>query len=168
MEKRTVFPLLMAEGRLTRDPVRGETRKGEPYARAGIAIDISEDVEDKPMFASIVAFGVVSHDLMDCTKGQAVKVSGPLSKRKWQAENGEERTGMNMIVRFLWPDQPSSKRPARARQAPAEDVFDAPPDRMPDPPAEGPPPAPPPPPAAQRSQRPSDQWQDEDPDDVPF
>lgn len=115
-------------GNLTRDPEMRFTPAGKPVATFGIAVnrvpytnEQGQRIEDVDFF-NIVVFGrqaETAHQYL--SKGRGVAIDGRLRYRKWETDDGQRRSAVEVVaqnVQFL----------PRAGEAPGGEQPDAKPD----------------------------------------
>lgn len=89
-------------GRLGADPKPLTTSSGKPMARASICVDVAAyntEGDDTEWF-QVIAFGRTAEDLLRCTKGNLVAVSGSLVRSRW-TKDGQERTAWQITAEDL-------------------------------------------------------------------
>ncbi len=98
-------------GRLTKDPELRQTNNGKAVLNFSIAVDARQKDpttgERAAYFFDCVAWEKTAELIAQyCCKGNKVGVTGELQSRKWQDNNGNNRTSIEVIVReidFLTP-----------------------------------------------------------------
>lgn len=109
-------------GRLGADPKPVTTKSGKPMARASLAVDCTgynADQQETEWF-SILAFGRVAEDLLRCEKGTMVAVSGSVTRSRWTAKDGTEKTGWQITAADLHSARTARPSGAKSRGEPAE------------------------------------------------
>jgi len=92
---------ISAYGRLGQDPKPLTTTSGKPMARASIACDVTPyNGEPDSEWFDVIAFGRTAEDLLRCTKGNLVAVSGSLVRTRW-TKDGTERTSWQITAEDL-------------------------------------------------------------------
>jgi len=94
-------------GRLTRDVELKYTPSGAPVANFGFAVATmpSKDGSDNVSFFNIVAWGKIAENISNyLSKGKQVAIDGRLNQRRWKAQDGSNRSVVEIIaerVEFL-------------------------------------------------------------------
>ena len=77
-------------GHLTRDPVLRSLPDGRPVCDMRLAVN---DRDEQPLFIDVATFGASADACAKyLTKGRQLAVTGRLSYREWQAEDGSKRS----------------------------------------------------------------------------
>lgn len=82
-------------GRMTRDPELRYTQSGKPVASFTVAVDrdFSKDGQRETDFIDVVAWSTVGEFVSKYFhKGSMIAVAGRLQSRKWQGNQGNNRT----------------------------------------------------------------------------
>lgn len=96
-------------GRLTRDPELRYTPSGTAVAKLGLAVTNrfkqGDEWKEEPCFVDISVFGRQGENCSEyLNKGSLVLVDGHLSYRKWETEDGQTRSKLEVIsfnVQFM-------------------------------------------------------------------
>ena len=94
-------------GRLTRDPELKYTPSGAPVVNFGIAVGgkPSQSGEENVSFFNIVGWGKLAENISNyLSKGKQVAIDGRLDQRRWKAQDGSNRSVVEIIaerVEFL-------------------------------------------------------------------
>jgi single-strand DNA-binding protein len=123
-------------GRLTRDPELRYTPSGTAVAKLGLAVTNrfkqGDEWKEEPCFVDISVFGRQGENCSEyLSKGSLVLVDGHLSYRKWETEDGQTRSKLEVIsfnVQFMPRGTSSSGGEAapRSKGAPADTDSDVP------------------------------------------
>ncbi len=87
-------------GRLSKDPQTRTTASGKPMAIATLAVDATPNNADteETLWVSILAFGRQAETLERHRKGEMIAVTGRMTQSRWTGQDGQERTGLNLIA----------------------------------------------------------------------
>lgn len=88
-------------GRLTRDPEMRTSASGTTVVKFSIAINeyAGADKEDRVTFVDVVAFGKRGEAIANyLEKGSPIFIHGKLSYSKWEAQDGNKRSKLEVIV----------------------------------------------------------------------
>jgi len=87
-------------GRLTKDPQSRTTASGKEMTIATLAVDATPNNASEPetLWVAILAFGRQAETLERHRKGEMVAVTGRLTQSRWTGQEGEERTGLSLVV----------------------------------------------------------------------
>ena len=107
------FNKVILLGRLTRDPELRYTAGGTAVAKMGFAVNNrtkqGEEWKEEPCFVDVVAFSRQAENCNEyLSKGSLALVDGRLSYRKWETEDGQTKSKLEVVannVQFL----PSSR-----------------------------------------------------------
>lgn len=97
-------------GNLTRDPEMRFSQSGLAIANLGIAVNsrrkVSEGVyEDEPNYFNVVAFGSLAENVGESLgKGVRVTITGRLSWRQWETDDGQKRSTVEVVADSVAPD----------------------------------------------------------------
>ena len=105
-------------GRLTRDP---EQRGGGAVTSMRLAFTTREkqgdEWADKSNFVDVTCFGRTGDTVFQyCTKGRRVGVTGRLSWREWDAQDGTKRQAIEVIANDVYFLDSAGDRPDRGTQ----------------------------------------------------
>jgi single-strand DNA-binding protein len=103
-------PRIEIEGNLTADPMQRVSQSGKPWATFTVAStprDRDKDgnyTDGEGMFFSCRAFGQLAENICaSLVKGSAVVVTGGLTQRSYQDNDGRDRTSMQVAVSKIGP-----------------------------------------------------------------
>jgi len=122
-------------GRLTRDPELRYTPSGTAVAKLGLAVTNrfkqGDEWKEEPCYVDISVFGRQGENCSEyLSKGSLVLVEGHLSYRKWETEDGQTRSKLEVIsfnVQFMpRGGQAGGDAGSRPKGTPAEDGSDVP------------------------------------------
>lgn len=122
-------------GRLTRDPELRYTPSGTAVAKLGFAVTNrykqGDDWKEEPCFVDIAAFGRQAENCSEyLNKGSLVLVEGRLSYRKWETEDGQTRSKLEVVannVQFMPKGQGASGPPSGQQgRKPKDESSDVP------------------------------------------
>jgi single-stranded DNA-binding protein len=102
---------VLATGRLIAEPVRRETKNGDPMAFATLAaaVPLPRDAEGDPsMLIGVICFGAAADGLLSHDKGDTIAVSGQLQRSRWTSEDGAQHERLGILA-----DTVTSARTAR-------------------------------------------------------
>lgn len=116
-------------GRLTRDPELRYTASGTAVAKLGFAVTNrykqGEEWKEEPCFVDIVVFGRQAENCNEYLgKGKMALIDGRLSFRKWETEDGQTRSKLEVVaanVQFMPASQSGSEAPSRSKPDKAAD-----------------------------------------------
>lgn len=119
-----MFNKVILIGNLTRDPEMRYTPQGTPVCTFGLAVNRrykqGDEMKEETTFVNVVVFGKQADTCAQyLNKGRMVIVEGRLQERRWETENGQQRSRHEVVaqsVRFL------PKRTAEAMPSEGEDV----------------------------------------------
>ncbi len=103
-------------GRLGADPVARETGTGKPMATASLACDVARHdagQQDTEWFG-LVAFGKQAKALLRHRTGDLLAVMGALTRQRWTAPDGTERSRWSVLVEAVVSAR--TARPAGGRK----------------------------------------------------
>jgi len=103
------FNRIILLGNLTRDPELRFTGGGTPVCQFSLAINrrVKKDDqwEEEVSFFEIVVFGKIAENCAEyLSKGRPVLVEGELVQRRWEAQDGQKRSKIEIVastVQFL-------------------------------------------------------------------
>lgn len=132
MQTRTEYIMainrVIITGHLTRDPELRVSASGTRIARFGIAVNDriknqqTGEWEDRPNFVDCVAFnGLADTVVKYLAKGAKVALEGKLRYSQWQAQDGSNRSKLEVIV-----DQVEFMSTGNGQQAQAKELQQAP------------------------------------------
>ncbi|MBI4843400.1 MAG: single-stranded DNA-binding protein [Nitrospirae bacterium] len=104
-----MFNKVILIGNLTRDPEVRYTPQGTSVCNFGIAVNRKykqgDDLKEEVTFINIVVFGKQAESCGQyLNKGSSVLVEGRLQERRWETEEGQQRSKHEVVaqqVRFL-------------------------------------------------------------------
>ena len=92
-------------GNLTRDPEIRYTRDGQATTSLSVAVNRrwqnrqTQEWEESPSFFDIVCWRDLAENVaLSLTKGARVVVTGRLEERRWETEDGETRTKVELVA----------------------------------------------------------------------
>jgi len=96
-------------GGVTRDPELRVTGNGTSVLQLGVAVNHSRKVDgewtDEPNFIDVTAFGTLADNVAESIgKGTRVAISGRLSYRQWEDNDGNKRSKVEVIAASIAPD----------------------------------------------------------------
>lgn len=115
-------------GNLTRDPELRYTPAGKAVANFSIAVNrkyrVDDQLKEETDFFDIVVFGKQAENCSEyLRKGRPVLVDGRLQQRRWETDEGQKRSKVEvvaMIVQFLGSRGQDNARPASGGGDPPE------------------------------------------------
>jgi single-stranded DNA-binding protein len=102
-------------GRLGKPPERRLTKAGKPWL--SLSLKVAQG-NDEPEWVSVSVFGVLVDELPDdLEKGETIRVSGKLTLRRWQGQDGP-RSGLQVNAKIIdaLDREVSDRKPARQRR----------------------------------------------------
>lgn len=104
-----MFNKVILIGNLTRDPEMRYTPQGTPVCSFGIAVNRrykqGDESKEETTFVNVVVFGKQADTCGQyLNKGRMVLVEGRLQERRWETENGQQRSRHEVVaqsVRFF-------------------------------------------------------------------
>jgi len=121
-----MFNRVIVLANLTRDIELRYTPAGTAVAKIGIAINDRYKDQDKTVFIDVIAFGKLAETCNEyLQKGRQVLIEGKLSQNRWETEEGEKRSKIEIIaqsVRFM--SQGSQRNEKQEEPPPMETSFD--------------------------------------------
>ena len=96
---------IILQGRLTNDPELKTTNSGKSVTSFSLAVerDFSTDGEKITDFINIVVWGKTAEFVCNYfRKGRQMLVRGSLQTRKYQTQNGENRTATEVVADKVW------------------------------------------------------------------
>ncbi|MBI1864431.1 MAG: single-stranded DNA-binding protein, partial [Nitrospirae bacterium] len=98
-------------GNLTRDPEVRFTPQGTPVASFGVAVNRKykqgDELKEEVGFFDVVVFGKQGENCGQyLAKGRSVLVEGRLQQRRWETDDGQKRSKVEVVaqsVQFLSP-----------------------------------------------------------------
>jgi single-strand DNA-binding protein len=104
-----MFNRVILVGNLTRDPEMRYTPQGTSVCTFGIAVNRrykqGEEIKEETTFVNVVAFGKQADTCGQyLNKGRMVLVEGRLQERRWETEDGQQRSRYEVVaqtVRFF-------------------------------------------------------------------
>ncbi len=122
-----MFNKIILVGNLTKDPEVRYTPAGTPVTNFRIAVNHvykqNNEVKKDTMFIDIVTFGKQAETCGQyLSKGGSVLVEGRLQERRWETEDGQQRSKYEVVaqsVRFL-----SKKQGLPSAEAPPDETTD--------------------------------------------
>jgi single-strand DNA-binding protein len=126
------FNKVILLGNLTRDPEVRYTPNGTAVANFAIAVNRrykqGDETKDEVSYIDIVVFGKTAENCGQyLNKGDAILVDGRLQQRRWETEDGQKRSKVEVVAQTV------NFMPKRSGQAPRTGDSQAEP--MPEPPA---------------------------------
>jgi single-strand DNA-binding protein len=120
-------------GRLTKDPELRTTTSGTSVVNSGLAVErYRKDQDDDVSFFEITVFGNFAELVAKkARKGDSVVVEGRLEQRRWQTDDGQNRSAVSVICNqmkgeFLFRKADGSDTPAaEAGQTTIDDATPA-------------------------------------------
>lgn len=91
-------------GRLTRDPELRQTNSGKGVCQMGLAVNESYKTQDgewqeRANFFDVIVWGKQGEACASSlNKGAPITVSGHLSSRSWEAEDGSKRSKIEVVA----------------------------------------------------------------------
>jgi len=122
-------------GNLTRDPELRYTPSGKAVANFSIAVNrrfrTDDQVREETDFFDIVVFGKQAENCSEyLRKGRPVLVDGRLQQRRWETDDGQKRSKVEVVamtVQFLGSrGQENTRGPAAGEEPPEFDDSDIP------------------------------------------
>jgi len=115
-------------GNLTRDPELRYTPAGKAVANFAIAVNrrykVDEQWKEETDFFDIVVFGKQAENCSEyLRKGRPVLVDGRLQQRRWETDEGQKRSKIEVVamtVQFLGSRGQENSRPASGGDEPPE------------------------------------------------
>lgn len=102
--------MVTVEGNLARDPELRYTPNGRAVASFGLAWNQrkggrdGQEAEDVAHFFDVVAWGELGENVAETlTKGMRVVVTGRLDHRRWQNDQGENRSKVEIVADTVGP-----------------------------------------------------------------
>jgi single-strand DNA-binding protein len=97
------FNRVILMGNLTRDPEIRYTPNGTAVAALGLAVNRrykqGEELKEEVSFIDIVVFGKqAEHCGQYLAKGRGVLVEGRLQQRRWETEDGQKRSKIEVVA----------------------------------------------------------------------
>ncbi|OGW61258.1 MAG: single-stranded DNA-binding protein [Nitrospirae bacterium RBG_16_64_22] len=116
-------------GNLTRDPEVRFTPQGTPVASFGVAVNRKykqgDELKEEVGFFDIVVFGKQGENCGQyLAKGRSVLVEGRLQQRRWETDDGQKRSKVEVVaqsVQFLSPPGQSGRGGAESAPESASD-----------------------------------------------
>ena len=105
---------LLASGRLVRDPRRGQSKNGNGYTTALIAVPLRKvsETDADNVLVSCIAFGEVGDSLAALKTGDSVSLSGDGRPSSWTDKHGKECHGLSVTAaRVMSLAKPQSDSP---------------------------------------------------------
>lgn len=119
-------------GRLTRDPERRQT--ASDYTIVGFSVAVNRQFKNKNTgeyeadFINCTAFGKTAEFVQKYfSKGQFIGVTGRLQTRKWQADDGTNRTATDVVADSVHFTSSANNSGGNAGQASPASNYSAPP-----------------------------------------
>lgn len=111
------FNKVILMGNLTKDPEIRYTPNGTAVANFSLAINrrykLNGEVKDEVSYFDIVVFGKQAENCGQYTnKGDSVLVEGRLQQRRWESEDGQKRSKIEIVaqsVQFMSKKQGSTQ-----------------------------------------------------------
>jgi single-strand DNA-binding protein len=127
------FNKVILLGNLTRDPEVRYTPNGTAVANFAIAVNRrykqGDETKDEVSYIDIVVFGKTAENCGQyLNKGDAILVDGRLQQRRWETEDGQKRSKVEVVAQTV------NFMPKRSGQAPPR-TGDSQAEPMPEPPA---------------------------------
>jgi single-strand DNA-binding protein len=127
------FNKVILLGNLTRDPEVRYTPNGTAVASFAIAVNRrykqGDETKDEVSYIDIVVFGKTAENCGQyLNKGDAILVDGRLQQRRWETEDGQKRSKVEVVAQTV------NFMPKRSGQAPPR-TGDSQAEPMPEPPA---------------------------------
>lgn len=125
-------------GNVTRDPELRFAQSGVAIANLGLAWNTKRGEEEEVSFFNVVCFGSLAENVAESvSKGTRVTVAGQLRQRRWEAEDGGNRSMVEIsanevAVELRWATAKVSKNDTGSKivrsEMPAPKVAEAPAD----------------------------------------
>ena len=131
-----MYNKVILAGNLTKDPELRYSQQGLSICRFGLAVNSdfgrqSDDSKKETLFIDVVTFGNIAEACGKyLSKGRPVLVDGRLQESRWETEDGQKRSKIEVIanlVKFLSKkseDTPTSRRDANDYVPPETTVED--------------------------------------------
>ena len=127
-----MFNKIILVGNLTKDPEVRYTPAGTPVTNFRIAVNHvykqNNEVKKDTMFIDIVTFGKQAETCGQyLSKGGSVLVEGRLQERRWETEDGQQRSKYEVVaqsVRFLSKKQGLPSDLSAQAEAPPDETTD--------------------------------------------
>jgi len=112
------FNKIFLGGHLVRDPQLSYTQKQTALANFDIAVNHRRGEQNDVCFVHCAAFGNVAENIVKYfTKGKPIFVTGRLHQNNWQAEDGSQRSRLQVIVdEFRFVGSPEKVRQTNSNQ----------------------------------------------------
>ena len=121
-------------GRLTRDPELRYAASGTAVTTFGLAVTNrfkqGDEWKEEPCFVNIVVFGRSAENCSEYLgKGNLVLIDGRLNYRKWEAEDGQTKSKLEVVatsVQFMPKARGGADTPAPQAMKPTEEDSEVP------------------------------------------
>ncbi len=102
----TSFNKVILLGNLTRDPEIRYTPNGTAVANFAIAVNrkykSGDETKEEVSYIDIVVFGKSAENCGQyLTKGQGVLIEGRLQQRRWETDDGQKRSKVEVATQFV-------------------------------------------------------------------
>jgi single-strand DNA-binding protein len=112
--------IVVLKGNLTRDPVLSYTPSQMAMCKFGMAINKKYKDKETTCFIDAVSFGKTGETISKyLKKGSQILISGELSYQSWQAQDGTNRSKIEVLVNsFEFLDSKDVRAPQETTQVP--------------------------------------------------
>lgn len=115
------FNKVILMGNLTRDPELRYTPSGSAVANFGLAVNRrykqDDELKEDTCFVDIAVFGRQAENCSEyLSKGSLVLIDGRLNYRKWESEDGQTRSKLDVVannVQFMPANRGAGKPPGQ-------------------------------------------------------
>ena len=115
------FNKVILMGNLTRDPELRYTPSGSAVANFGLAVNRryrqDDELKEETCFVDIAVFGRQAENCSEyLSKGSLVLVDGRLNYRKWETEDGQTRSKLDVVannVQFMPANRGTGRTPGQ-------------------------------------------------------
>jgi single-strand DNA-binding protein len=115
------FNKVILMGNLTRDPELRYTPSGSAVANFGLAVNRrykqDDELKEDTCFVDIAVFGRQAENCSEyLSKGSLVLIDGRLNYRKWETEDGQNRSKLDVVannVQFMPANRSTGKPPGQ-------------------------------------------------------
>ena len=117
----------MVTGNLVRDPELKFTNSGKAVCGVSIADNYksAKDAEPEVTFIDVVVWGTLAENVAgSLKKGQRVFCEGRVKERKWETQEGQKRTKLELIADVMGPDLRWQSVIVDKAKAPSKPEFD--------------------------------------------
>ena len=111
-------------GTLGRDPEIATTPNGTTIAKFSIAVNDGFGDKQKTYWFNCVAFGKTAETIQRyVTKGGKVGITGKLSQSKWDTQDGQKRSSVEIIVNIIDLLTPRNQTQGQTQQPTGQDYY---------------------------------------------